>query len=400
MTLNKFDASRRRDSYIGQRKLADTIRALLFRADEQVFDRLNFEDDSQFLHPTQFAYFTNPSPPVAIDQMLYGLTPPKRRPARMHLHIDTSGRAFLGPLGTIATDQPSSDLAFGRDTNQHYICHHNGAPVMFSFRPAVFVPGTTIQITTDVDPLFRSFFETDDGIPIDPDTLCVPRERISDALIALALLREHCPTVWVEIASYLRLIVLFRGSAPNSFAALSAHGAIFCNLQRGDSELALVEDVAHQGAHIIFNAFAHDSSRLLKISGETAVQEIAGAKGDNRSLHVVLHALFTYTFILRALIAVRESGSISDVRSHELLGRIGFAMKKFAHDLRLLRAPEAYTSAGYRCYEAFAATYSDIEGRYAKEVDTLDFGGQPYVFDYECFRRRNVGPWPNLSEAA
>jgi hypothetical protein len=400
MILSKFDASRRRGSSGGQRKLADTIRALLFRANEHVFDRLNFEDDSQFLHPTQFAYLTNPSPPVAIDQMLYGLTPPQRRPLRMPLHTDTSGRAFLGPLGILETDEPSSDLDFGRDADQQYICHHNASPVMFRFRPAVFVPGTSIQITTDVDPLFRGFFETDDGIPIDPDTLCVPRERVSDALIALALLREHCPTMWAEIVSYVRLVVLFRGSAPNSFAALSAHGAIFCNLQRGDSELALVEDIAHQGAHVIFNAFAHDSSRLLKIPGERAVQEIAGVKGDNRSLHVVLHALFTYTFILRALIAVLESGCISDVRSHELLGRIGFAMKKFAYDLRLLRTPEAYTSAGCHCYETFAATYTDIEARYAKEVATLDFGGQPYVFDYECFRRRNVGPWPTLSEAA
>jgi hypothetical protein len=291
-------------------------------------------------------------------------------------------------------------LDFGRDADQQYICHHNKSPVMFRFRPAVFVPGTSIQITTDVDPLFRGFFETDDRIPVDPDTLPVPRERVSDALIALALLREHCPTMWAEIASYVRLVVLFRGLAPNSFAALSAHGAIFCNLQRGDSELALVEDIAHQGAHVIFNAFAHDSSRLLKIPGETAVQEIAGVKGDNRSLQVVLHALFTYTFILRALISVRESSYISDVRSHELLGRIGFTMKKFAYDLRLLRAPEAYTSAGRHCYETFAATYAEIEVRYAKEVATLDLGNQPYVFDYNCFRRRNVGPWPILSAAA
>jgi HEXXH motif-containing protein len=400
MISRRFDLWRRRGSSCGQRELADTVRALLFRADEHVFDRLDYEDDSQFLHPTQFAYLTDGSAPVELDQMLYGLVAPSRRPPRIRLRTGHDGRAFLGPLGIVETDHPDYDLDFGRDADQRYVCYRNASPVAFRFCAPVLVPGTSIQIATDVDPVLRRFFETDDGTPIDTDSIGAPRERISDALIALALLREHCAAMWAEIASAVRLIVLFRGAAPNSFAALSAHGAIFCNLQRGESEIALVEDIAHQGAHVIFNAFAHDPSKLLKIPGETTIREFAGVGGDARSLHVVLHALFTYTLILPSLIAVRESGCVSDVCSHELLGRIGFTLQKFAHDLSLLRPLKAYTPAGRRCYDAFSSMCSDIEARYAAEVAPLDYSGQPYVFDYACFRQRNDGPWPALSEAA
>jgi hypothetical protein len=400
MIPRPFEIWRRRGSSRGQRELADTVRALLFRADEHVFDRLIYEDDAQFLHPTQFAYLTDGAPPVELDQVLYGLASPSRRPPRIRLRTDNCGRAFLGPLGIVETDHPNCGLDFGCNADQRYDCCRNGTPVAFRLRAPVFVPGTSIQIATDIDPTLRRFFETDDGTPIDTDRIRAPTERISDALIALALLREHCPAIWAQIASAVRLIILFRGAAPNSFAALSAHGAIFCNLQRGDSEIALVEDIAHQGAHVIFNAFARDSSKLLKIPGETTVRELAGVESDARSLHVVLHALFTYTLILPALIAVRESGCVSDVRSHELLGRIGFTMNKFAHDLSLLPPLEVYTSAGRRCYDAFRLICSNVEARYAAEIAPLDYRDQPYVFDYACYCRRNGGPWPALSEAA
>ena len=84
----------------------------------------------------------------------------------------------------------------------------------------------------------------------------------------------YCQPVWAEIAAFIRLIVLYRAVAPNSFAAKSAHGAIFCNVGDDDDEIALLEDVAHQAAHVIFNAFSHDPMRLMVIDPDTPMHSL------------------------------------------------------------------------------------------------------------------------------
>jgi hypothetical protein len=43
-----------------QTALADTVRALVYKSDPSLFERLDFEDDHTFLEPTLFAYFTAP----------------------------------------------------------------------------------------------------------------------------------------------------------------------------------------------------------------------------------------------------------------------------------------------------------------------------------------------------
>ncbi len=394
-----FELWRRRASAAGQRELANTVRTLVFRADERLFERLDFADDAQFLHPTLFAHLTDPAPPVALDQTLYGLMRLESRPYRVDLVTDTEGRAFLGPFGTLETSLPSAALAFGRvSANDSYRCDRDGLPVRFRFRPPVLEPQARIQITTDIDPLLRRFFVTASGEPIDVETVRVPRERISDALLALGLLRTCCPAIWRDIASYVRLVVLYTAVEPNSFAALSAHGAVFCNLQPQDNELAVLEDLAHQGAHIMFNALAHNPAKLLRTHADAPITTIADAPGDERTVHVILHALFTYTLICRVLLAVRAAGAVSDVRSHELLGRFALTMWKFGYDLQLLNLSYLYTAAGRRCYEAFAEEFAELQRLYGHEIAALDLGGQAYVFDYRHFLARNQGPWPAMCE--
>ena len=401
MTHDPFDIWRKRGAAAGQRELADSLRTLVFRADESLFDRLDFADDAQFLHPTLFAHLTNPAPTASLAQTLYGIIKPERRPSQITVHTDADGSAFLGPLGTLKAELPFAPLELGRENlTGRYLCTKGTTPVGFRFRAPVIVPGSQIQLTTDIDPLFQPFFVSSDGRPIDLATVRARPTGLSQALLALALLRAYCPRIWAEIATFVQLVVLYTAPAPNSFAALSAHGALFCNLQPGDSELAVLEDLAHQGAHVIFNAFAHDPARLLRADADTPVEALSDAPGDSRPLHAAFHALFTYTLICRVLIAVRESNAVSDVQSHELLGRIGFTLEKFAYDLRVLRLPHAYTRAGRRCYDAFAAEFAALQSRYGGQVANLDLRGQPYVFDYRCFLTRNGGPWPAICELA
>jgi hypothetical protein len=383
MTLRSFDIWRRRGTIAGQRQFANTIRTLIFRADEQLFEQLDFADDRQFLHPVLFAYFTDPAPRISLPQALYGVMPRQRRPSQIDLLTDGLGRASLGPAGVIATDLPSQPITFSREPS--YQCYGAGREVAFLLHPPTIIPDTQMAVTVDADPIFSRFF--------DQPIIAPARDKLADLLLALALMRAYCPAIWSEIAATVRLIVLYCAEAPNSFAALSAHGAIFCNVADGENEIALLEDVTHQGAHVLFNAFAHTPSRLLRIDPETPIRDLSSEQGETRTLFEAFHGLFTYTLICRVLSAVHDADELSELQSHEVLARLGLTLCKYRSDLARLDIAGAYTMAGQRCFNAFAAEYALLQARYAGRT-RFDYDNQPYVFDYRRFVERNGGPFP------
>jgi hypothetical protein len=396
-----FETWRKRNATLGQQRLADAIRHLIYQKDEALFDRLEFSDDAQFLHPLLFAFFTDPTPPIDLPQILYGLTPSSRRTPTVQLRTDASGRANLSPLGDIESKCRYQTLDFGRDRNDSpYGCFARTKPVQFRFRSALIIPGTAIEATTDIHPLFFKHFAQPDAPLTDDARLRAPRECLSHLLVALTLIRLHCPSTWAEIASFIRMIVLYRAGSPNSFAAKSAHGAIFCNFADGDDEIALLEDVAHQTAHVIFNAFSHEPMRLIAIDPDTPLHVLCGDPGDPRTLNAAFHAQFTYSLICRVLTTVYDAEVLPERQSHELLGRLGLILKKFEFDLNRLELPAAYTPAGLRCRAAFIAEYQYFRARFRALVDGFAYDNQPYAFDYACFVERNGGPWPVWSKRA
>ena len=394
MSTDRFETWRKRGTALGQQRLADAIRRLIFQKDEFLFDRLEFADDLQFLHPTLFAFFTDPSPYIELPQVLYGLMPPSRRPATVRIWTDAAGRASLGPFGDIETALPDAIVDFGRNGDgKPYRCYATTTPVPFRLRSPLIVPGTRIEITTDVDPLFYRFFDWPHGPSANTEAVRVPRKRVSHLLVALALIQTHCPSVWAEIATFARMIVLYRAARPNSFAARSAHGAIFCNVADNDDEIALLEDVAHQAAHVIFNAFSHEPMRVFVIDPETSMHLLCDDPLDLRSVNAAFHAQFTYTLICRVLTKIYDARVLPERQAHELLARLGLILRKFEFDLTRLALPDAFTLAGRRCREAFIAEYQYFQACYSALVDGFAYDNQPYAFNYACFVERNGGPW-------
>jgi hypothetical protein len=394
LARDRFEMWRKRGAAQGQQRLADAIRRLIYENDKSLFDRLEFSDDSQFLHPTLFSFFTDPSPDTELPQVLYGLMPPNRRPTTVRMRTDAAGRASLGPFGDIETAVPHGIVDFGRNGDgQAYGCFAGTEPVPFRLRSPLIVPGTRIEVRTDIHPLFYKFFDQPHGPLTDAESVRVPPERVCHLLVALALIQTYCPSVWAEIATFTRMIVLYRAATPNSFAAKSAHGAIFCNVAENDDEIALVEDVAHQAAHVIFNAFTHEPMRIIAIDPETSMHALSGDTADLRSINAAFHAQFTYSLICRVLTEIHEARVLQARQWHELLGRLGLILRKFEFDLTRLALPDAYTLAGRRCREAFITEYQYFRARYGALVDGFAYDNQPYAFDYACFVERNGGPW-------
>jgi hypothetical protein len=341
-----------------------------------------------------FACFTDDAAGLQLPQILYSSITPSRRPKTIRVATDLNGRVFLGGLGILETDLPGSEIEFGRDDDGMIYCaFKDKSPVKVSFQTPLMVPNTRMQVTTDLSPAFQRFFDLP-GVPFtQPNAIRVGRDRLSYLLVALGLIQAHCRTEWSEIAAFTRLIVLYRAAEPNSFAAKSAHGAIFCNVADNNDEIALLEDVAHQAAHVIFNAFAHEPMQVIAIDPETPLHQLGNDPHDVRSLNSAFHALFTYVMISRVLSKIHDARVLSERQSHEVIGRLGYVLLKFAMDLHRLDLPHAFTLAGRRCYDAFRRDYQSLRARYGALVDCFAYDNQPYTFDYGRFVERNGGPW-------
>jgi hypothetical protein len=191
LARDHFEIWRKRGAALGQQRLADTIRRLLYQASETLFDNLEFADDAQFLHPMLFAFFTDPSPLIELPQILYGLMHPARRPTTVRIRTDPAGCATLGLFGDIETKLPCATLDFGRSSDGvPYGCSLGTESLPFRLRLPLVVPGTRIEVTTDVNPLFYRFFNQLNAPMADGETVRVPRDRISHLLVALALIQR------------------------------------------------------------------------------------------------------------------------------------------------------------------------------------------------------------------
>lgn len=346
MPSDDFELWRKRAARAGERKIADTIRHLILRRDESIFALVDFEDDNAFLHPLWFGYFTYPG-----------------------------GKELVKPRDVIPWTRPQA---------------HRLGP---SRHDTIYVPGTRIEITTKINPLLFRHLNEDDNITHRPaDLKSASRFKMLHALMALDLIREHAPDIWIDVKSFVRMIIIYRCQRQGSFASMSAHGALFCDSAQEDDEIAFLEDIAHQGAHVIFHAVMHGRSSFFTVDPDTPLSGICSEpERSKRSIHILLHACFTYTIICRILSAVYEAGALDARQMHELMGRLGYTLLKLKMDVELLNALielRAFTAIGQRCADAFVNEFRCFADRYP-ELNRLEFSNQPYVFNYSRFSERN-----------
>jgi hypothetical protein len=334
MIANRFAIWRREASARGQRQLADTLRLLVYKADPNLFDGLDYENDDHFLDPLLFAFFTDPAPTIKLSTLL-------------------AGRGTSGPPITLHT--PSK------------------------------VARNRIEVTSHREPLFHRFF-LEAGCNPDLIDLAAPTCRHLGHLIkACALLREHCPNLAEELFSVTRRAVLYESEQPYSFATLSAHGAIFLNVASAIDEVFFVEDIAHQAGHVLFNALTLNKERFLSVNPDAYLSGLHGNEREPRTFYAAFHGLFTYMTIGQALSTLLDLDVFENRQAHEALGRLGLILRKFAFDLALLDRPGLFTALGRRCRRYFEDVYTDLYFRYRSSTANLNYCNQPYVFDYRRF---------------
>lgn len=336
----------------GQSELAQTLKILLYKSHPHLFEKLDFECDEQFLEPLFFAWYTQ------INQ--YSGAPSNGRGMKGILLDDIFKEYLRFPVPEYRS---AEDLA---DSLIELPVLRGGHVVLDAF-------------------FLTSAHQASQGIT-------AVHERALRK--ALALIRAHCHDWALALSLGVRRVMLFQAYEPNSFAALSAHGLVLFNVPVNADEVFFLEDMAHQGAHVLFNAMTLDKQRYLSIDPDTLVREQSTATDHSsrppRSVYTVFHALATYMVIVPVLSRVLEHAGGLDARQrHELQGRLVYTLYKFRWDLSLLNNWPCLTARGRLIYRRMQASFDDHWRAQGTLVQLLDLSNQPYNFCYERFAQLN-----------
>lgn len=368
----------------GQTELAQTVRMLVQRRAPLCFDCLSQRADKVFLQPAVFAWLTTNCTTINPYQVFYAALPSEQRPTRLSVTANGHGRAYFPGLGYVAGLFPSATT---------WIECNNSESIFYSGRrklhlkPTCYLGPRPAEFTYEPDAILQPIFSRD-GADVDYDAVAAePAQRLCAA--ALERLANSQPQIYSLLLIATRRIHLYRSAELDSFASLSAHGAAFLNVPDSPSEVFFLDDFAHQGGHVVFNAATLDSERYFRCGAHTPLHDLGASPDDTRTLYSAFHGLFTYSIILSVLSSYLLTDDLECHIEHELRGRIAFYLFKFRMELENLAQPKLYKSDGEYLYQGFLACYEQVQRDCSDEVQGLDLSNQSHVFDYARFAQLN-----------
>lgn len=373
-----------------QSELANILKMLVYKTDPVLFNRLDFSDDSSFLEPLLFAFFTTENSSVPLEQILYGYIEDSHKPDTLRVFSNQNGTVYLANIGYLQTSLANQELLLLSDkATGKYYCQTDDKVIPTKFNDRLQIEETTIEIFRCNHPMLVKFFTDDQGHEVDVEVEKITQQCTEYVNTAFKIIKNYCQEYYDAITAVTRKILIYRSGCQNSFATFSAHGIGFFNANDSHNEIFFLDDIAHQCGHVIFNTITREKERFLAIDPSTPLYKLNGDEHDPRSVYSAFHGIFTFAIINRILDTCYEKNLFFGKKWHELLGRLSFNMKKFKVNLVNLDHPAIFNESGWIFYEHCQRIYQEIYAKRKFIIDLLDHSNQPYVFSYDKFSKYN-----------
>ncbi len=377
----------------GQVELAQAIGNLITDVLPEHEEKFRTWPDSVFLEPRLFTCFSeNPPSSTQINQILYGGLSPAERPKDLEVVSDSSGVICVPGVGWFQTELSNAALTLTYDHRGDIYSLCNGAAsVNFGLLPALKIPGTNTELVRAPDPVLDSFIRR--HCPGSPGMEYVhkPEAYLSTIATAFSVVRACSPSFYEALVDGVKLILLFRQPGASSFAALGAHGAVFLNLLEHDTLPYFIDQLVHQGGHIVFSAATLRRQDFFLVDPDSSLS--GSSASGRRTVYDALHGLYTEYAVTSVLRQADEQGLLIGEPRVELLGRLALTTKRYSADIQKINAESGriFTDLGLKLFTWFreACTSLLVE---RPELLTYDCSGQvSQQLDFEEFMRRNPG---------
>lgn len=381
----------------GKEQLIENIKILLYKEKEDVFEFLDFENDSIYQEPLFFAYFKEKRK-KQLDPIIFGFINSEICKKDICTLSDENGRIYIPNIGWLICKQKNTKFNLSELIKEAHIKESS-----FALEPLLFIEGTNIEILKYPVELLKQFYYDEHLNSIEVEIEKITKRHIKNVTTAFNLIKKYAPEHFDLIESVTKKIVIFNvdTNLRNSFATLSAHGIAFFNAYQEDyNEIFFVDDIAHQTGHIIFNALIYDIDKFLKVKPSTVVQEIKNDFGiviETRDIHVLFHALYTYYTTFICLDVMLDSREFTNEKLHELHGRMKFYLGKCLLDFIVIDNPinnysgaeKLFTDEGLEIYSLIKNKYFEMSNKWFPVVEKYKLNNQLYNFSYSLFKDLN-----------
>ena len=369
-------------------------RTVIFHLARDIFDDLDFDDDHIFLNPFLFnSEIASNADKLRLILIRTAENNKSRSTDPISAKANADGFLLLPFQGYLRTTEPFADVRLARIANGDYrLTNSSGAEALARIE---LMPDTSPHEFFVIDRpsvLFEGPMEDVHGERIDFghfDVLAnLPK---SELLRALDLLQDKNSRYYNLIRSTTVAFLLFRNDAINSFATERLPGIAFLSLPKEHcTSMFFLEEIAHQCGHIMFSDMTFSANILFDGDEQLPIANITGERGDNRTVYVVCHALFTEMSIASVLYSCIRSGMLSDRELLEARGRLAFVLKKYCTDRKNVCAIGTFSAAGRLVMDWIMNEADQVLRESKLTVSGLDLRGQTYNFEFGKFLDSNA----------
>ncbi len=369
-------------------KLVDTMKSILYQKDNSVFEKLDFYDDNIFSEPFLFACVNN-NYEDWIDLLTFSLCKEKSNCSPIQTGVLNSNKVYLPNIGYLKIKSNDRQVFLSYENNNVSIRNNSNAIIPFEhLAPVKNKEGIEFLICNH--PLLEPLFIDEKG----NITEVIINEELYNKHIqhfnnALKIIENTYPNYHQLIITYIKKVVFYKGNA-NSFATIQAHGMAFFNVKDDHNEIFFIDNIMHQCAHVFFNALTLDKKSLFKIPYNSDLSIFTEDVSDKGYiLYDRFHGLFTQTNINTCLETCIVQKLYKGDEHLELVGRFVSNMKRFNAALNKFNKLEKYNIQGLNWFKFFESTYKRIYTSNKELINKYDLSNQPYVFDYQEFKKIN-----------
>lgn len=380
----------------GQGTFCDIIKVALYGEDEQVFDKLDFEQDAVFMEPMLFGYCTKKDPRPLKQQILFGTLNPTDRPKQLTVYTNKNGVVYLPSYAYLETQAPNATLELDYNAEKDSLTlYQAGQSIPFTKKPITYLQNLPqVELSNCLDIYSEALLYAWPRVEEASITQLLEKEGVDIAAFqpaieqAFQLLEQYFPEEWEKYALTTRRIVLFSHPQLRNFATREAHGTIYLNVNENSNVPFFLEELIHQCSHTVFNAMTCETQDFFLVDYNQTVGSFLNNK-DYRTLYSALHGIYTTGQIVDLFLKLIKAQPDLDTRTlHELQGRI--AINKTRHNIGLekVKASQIFTPKGQAIFQ-FYYEQLDKNIRANPTFFEYDMSTHPVVFNYEKFKADN-----------
>ncbi|WP_027393248.1 hypothetical protein [Aquimarina latercula] len=405
----------------GQNELSDSIRTLIYKKIQKLFDLLDFHDDNVFLEPLLFGFFTGNHTKMTLEQILFGYIHQDKRPSEITVFVDKFGVIYLPKLGYLKIKDLKEKkllLKWDKERSEISLFSKEKEMICFEFENLLFLdsaPG--IELCVYSNPIYTEILDGWEIIErnsiIKYNSIPNYREQYNDqydylktlkkeALLiknrlekSFSILKEIAPDQYQKYLQSTKKIFCFNNPFMRGFVTKNIHGTSFFSVESNSNETFFLDEVVHQCSHNVFNAITSNLKEYININPSTPLRDlihIDKSGHEVRGFYDAFHGLYTVSTGVRVLTKVFRNYSFDTEIKNELLGRLAIKGTRFRTGIEKIKFEEVLTKEGQEiytyldesCYEILSSN-TDIFYRY-------DFSNQPFVYSYLKFKEINELP--------